>query len=71
MDGFSTNDFNISRYLFDKLYLNRIAEDFYTKNSYPGVYILYDLNSSKAYVGESTRALSRMTNHLSHPDKKA
>ncbi|AEH02127.1 DUF2075 domain-containing protein [Lacinutrix sp. 5H-3-7-4] len=70
MDGFLPTDFTVNKYLFDKLYINRIEEDFYTKNSYPIVYILYDLNTSIAYVGESTNAISRMTNHLSHPDKK-
>ena len=70
MDSFLPTDFNVNKYLFDKLYINRIEdEDFFTKNSYPIVYILYDINTSIAYVGESTSALSRMLNHLSHPEK--
>lgn len=70
MDGFLPTDFSVNKYLFDKAYIHNIEEDFYTKNSYPIVYILYDLNTSIAYVGESTNALSRMINHLSHPDKR-
>ena len=70
MDGFLPTDFTVNKYLFDKLYINRIQEDFCTKNSYPIVYILFDLNTSIAYVGESTNALARMLSHLSHPDKK-
>ena len=46
MDSFLSTDFNVNKYLFDKLYINRIEdEDFFTKNSYPIVYILYDLNT--------------------------
>lgn len=70
MDGFLPTDFTVNKYLFDKLYIDRIQEDFYTKNSYPIVYILFDLNTSIAYVGESTNALARMVNHLSNPEKK-
>ena len=70
MDNILPTDFNVNKYLFDKLYINRIEdEDFFTKNCYPIVYILYDLNTSIAYVGESTTALKRMLNHLSHPEK--
>ena len=70
MNNFLPDDFTVNHYLFDKLYINRIEDDYYTKNSYPIVYILYDLSTSTAYVGESTSALSRMLNHLSHPEKK-
>lgn len=70
MDSFLPTDFNANNFIFDKLYINRIEEDdFFIKNSYPIVYILYDLNTSIAYVGESTNALSRMLNHLSHSEK--
>lgn len=70
MNNFLPSDFTVNQYLFDKLYIKRIEDDYYTKNSYPIVYILYDLSTSIAYVGESTSALSRMINHLSHPEKK-
>lgn len=70
MSTFLPSDFVVNQYLFDKLYINRIEEDFHTKNSFPIVYILYDLSTGIAYVGESTNALNRMHNHLSHPDKK-
>ena len=33
-------------------------------------YILYDTKTMVAYVGESTNAIARMNNHLSHPEKK-
>ena len=70
MDEFLSTDFSVNRYTFDKLYINKIDEDYYTKNSFPIVYILYDINTSIAYVGASINALNRMKNHLSHPDKK-
>lgn len=70
MDGFLPTDFSVNKYLFDRLYIDRIEDEFHTKNSYPIVYILYDLNTSIAYVGESTNALKRMLNHLSHPEKR-
>ena len=69
MEELISTDFTINKYLFDKLYINRIEDDYYTQNLYPIVYILYDLNTSIAYIGESTNALSRMQNHLSHPEK--
>ena len=69
MEELIPTDFVINKYLFDKLYISRIEDDYYTQNLYPIVYILYDLNTSIAYVGESTNALSRMQNHLSHPEK--
>jgi len=70
MSNISPSDFIVTNYLFDKLYIERIEDNYHIKNSYPIVYILYDLKSSIAYVGESTSALSRMLNHLSHPEKK-
>lgn len=69
MSNFLPNEFIINDYIFDKLYINRIEENFYTKNTYPIVYIIFDLNSKIAYVGESTNAINRMNNHLSHPNK--
>ncbi|APA65655.1 DUF2075 domain-containing protein [Maribacter sp. 1_2014MBL_MicDiv] len=70
MGNISPSDFRVANYLFDKLYIERIEDDYHVKNSYPIVYILYDLKRSIAYVGESTSALSRMLSHLSHPEKK-
>jgi hypothetical protein len=69
MSTFLPTEYLVNEYLFNKLYINKIEDDFYTKNSYPIVYIIFDLNTNIAYVGESTSAISRMNNHLSHPVK--
>lgn len=57
-------------YTFAKPYISRIEADYFTKNQYPIVYIIYDQDQKIAYVGESTNAINRMNNHLSHPEKK-
>lgn len=69
MSSFLPNEFIISDYIFDKIYINRIENDFHTKNLFPIVYIIFDLNTKIAYVGESTNAVNRMNNHLAHPEK--
>ena len=60
----------INQYLFDKGHISEIeVNQTYTAN-YPVVYILYNLKSKLAYVGESTNVIGRMGNHLANPDKK-
>ncbi len=59
----------INKYLFDKKYIREIESDDFS-NNYPVIYILFDLTSRKAYVGESTNAFRRMHNHLINTQKK-
>lgn len=60
----------INQYIFDKEHISEIeVNQTYTAN-YPVVYILYNLKSKLAYVGESTNVIGRMGSHLANPDKK-
>tara|TARA_R110002020_G_scaffold156218_2_gene338064 strand:+ start:44804 stop:46495 length:1692 start_codon:yes stop_codon:yes gene_type:complete len=69
MSLLSVKDFTINKYLFDSFDSYNV-DDVHTLNNYPVVYIIFDTNTSIAYVGESTNAINRMQNHLTHPDKK-
>jgi DUF2075 family protein/predicted GIY-YIG superfamily endonuclease len=69
MGDFLSNDFEVNQYIFKDIDVYNVKDN-YTLNNYPIVYIIYDIQSSSAYVGESTNALQRMQNHLAHPDKK-
>jgi len=64
-----TENFVLNNYIFNRNEIGKIQKEKYS-NNYPIVYIIYDLNSKRAYVGESTNATNRMKNHLSNPDKK-
>jgi len=62
---------NVNSFIFNK---EDIKNDNYVKKNYPIVYILYDSQNSESkktlYVGESSNAIKRIENHLSHPEKK-
>ena len=60
----------VTNYPFNKVDIGLINNDSLARDAYPIVYILYDTKTMIAYVGESTNALARMNNHLSHPEKK-
>jgi len=61
---------NVESYPFNKTDIGLVRKDVYADDSYPIVYILYNTESMIAYVGESTNAILRMKNHLSHPEKQ-
>ena len=61
------SDINVNSFVFDKEDIKR--DEFVLKN-YPIVYILYDVEQMKLYVGESSNAIMRISQHLSHPEKK-
>lgn len=60
----------VTNYPFNKVDIGLINNDSLARDGYPIVYILYDTKTMVAYVGESTNAIARMNNHLSHPEKK-
>jgi DUF2075 family protein len=62
--------YTTSKYLFSATDISLITNDEYVSKLYPVVYILFDELTMMAYVGESTSALSRLTTHLSHAEKK-
>ena len=68
MSSFSTPT-NITSYPFNKNQIEYIKQDEFANSNYPIVYIIYNVNSKVAYVGESTNAINRMANHLAHPEK--
>ena len=65
-----SNTLKVTNYPFNKIDIGLINNDSLARDSYPIVYILYDTKTMVAYVGESTNAIARMNNHLSHPEKK-
>lgn len=60
----------VNRYLFSKEALADIQENAYAETNWPLVYILSDDRSKKAYVGETTDTLTRLTTHLKHDEKR-
>lgn len=56
-------------YDFNKISIDKIAQNTWVKNQWPVVYFLRNDNRKIAYVGESTNAFSRIKNHLSNPKK--
>lgn len=65
-----SNTLKVTNYPFNKADIGLINNDSLARDAYPIVYILYDTKTMVAYVGESTNAIARMNNHLSHPEKK-
>jgi DUF2075 family protein len=65
-----SNSVNVKSYPFNKTDIGLISNDAFARDSYPIVYILYNTETMMAYVGESTNAMNRMSNHLVHPEKK-
>lgn len=63
------NLFEIKKYDFISGLLSEIEENHFVNGLWPLVYILSDGYIKEAYVGETTDALSRMSNHLSNNSK--
>ena len=56
-------------YPFNLQSIKRIENNLWVKNQWPLVYFLKNEGLSKAYIGESTNASSRLKNHLANPKK--
>lgn len=65
-----TSSINIKSFPFNKIDIGLVSNDAFAREAYPIVYILYNTDSMMAYVGESTNAINRMSNHLAHPEKQ-
>jgi predicted GIY-YIG superfamily endonuclease len=65
-----SNLFEIKKYDFNQNLLAEICENNFVNGLWPLVYILSDGLIKEAYVGETTDALSRMSNHLKSNSKK-
>ncbi|MCL7943920.1 DNA/RNA helicase domain-containing protein [Marinobacter sp. ATCH36] len=59
----------VNRYPFSNESLVDIQNNAYAGNSWPLVYILSDGGQKRAYVGETTDTLSRLSTHLKHNEK--
>jgi hypothetical protein len=64
-----SNLFEIKKYDFTQDLLTEIYDNHYVNALWPLVYILSDGFIKEAYVGETTDALSRMSNHLKNNSK--
>ena len=65
------NVFEIKKYDFGQKLLTEIDNNHYVNGLWPLVYILSDGRIKEAYVGETTDALSRMSNHLKNNSKSS
>ncbi|MCX6717274.1 MAG: DUF2075 domain-containing protein [Candidatus Taylorbacteria bacterium] len=63
------NLFEIKKYDFTQDLLTEICENHFVNGLWPLVYILSDGIVKEAYVGETTDAISRMSNHLKSNSK--
>jgi DUF2075 family protein/DNA replication protein DnaC len=54
---------------FNKQSLSKIQQNPWVKNQWPIVYFIRNEAIAEAYLGESTNAYSRISNHLANPDK--
>ncbi len=59
-----SNLFEVKKYDFSQKSLLKIDENHFVNGLWPLVYILSDGQTKEAYVGETTDAFSRMSNHL-------
>lgn len=68
-DAFS-DDFEIHPYPFSKETISRLEKIPWVKQLWPLVYILSNQELGEAYVGESTNAISRLSNHLAKAHRR-
>lgn len=61
----------VETYPFNQDSLIALRADPHIQGNWPVVYILCDPNAGRAYIGETTDALSRLGTHLRHPEKGA
>lgn len=60
----------VQRYPFSREALNGLRDNAFATGSWPLVYVLSDEHQLRAYIGETTDALTRMSTHLKHDDKQ-
>lgn len=61
----------VNRFRFSQEALKEIEADAYAANNWPLVYILSDGATRRAYVGETTDTVTRLTAHLKNPQKQS
>lgn len=60
----------VQRYPFSREALNDLRNNAFATGSWPLVYVLSDDNHLRAYIGETTDTLTRLSTHLKHDDKR-
>ncbi len=60
----------VQRYPFSREALSDLRHNAFAAGSWPLVYVLSDEKHLSAYIGETTDALTRMSTHLKHDEKK-
>ncbi|WP_092383537.1 DUF2075 domain-containing protein [Halopseudomonas salegens] len=60
----------VQRYPFSREALDGLRDNAFATGSWPLVYVLSDEQQRRAYIGETTDALTRMSTHLKHDDKQ-
>lgn len=60
----------VQRYPFSREALDGLRNNAFATGSWPLVYVLSDEQQLRAYIGETTDALTRMATHLKHDDKQ-
>lgn len=63
------NKYITKDFIFDSAVTSQIEYEVPSLYKFPVVYIIYSLESSKAYIGETTNVSNRLKNHLANPDK--
>lgn len=59
----------VNHYNFSQASIQSIENNAFASGQWPLVYVLSDEEKCKAYIGETTDALTRMNTHLKHKDK--
>lgn len=57
-------------FIFDKNITDEIKKDINSSNIFPSVYIIYCKKKKKAYIGETTNIIQRLSAHIKNPEKK-
>lgn len=60
----------VNQYPFSETSLSAVRENAFANNNWPIVYVLSDSKQCKAYIGETTDAITRISTHLKHDEKK-
>lgn len=60
----------IQRYPFSRKALNDLRDNAFAAGNWPLVYVLSDEKHRRAYIGETTDTLTRMSTHLKHNEKQ-
>ncbi len=59
----------VQRFPFSRHAIGEFRNNAFAANSWPLVYILSDDKNRRAYIGETTDTITRMSAHLKHSEK--